>query len=402
MKRRLELLQAGLRLTYEWLFSVLFLYFVIVIFAGERPADFVEPCLLVIYLASYIVRRKALYNIWIFAVHLLLSVGVFFLPFSNGNKWVLIGIIIYQMSEAFIYEKRGSYGNFTDVPWPTFFASIVFYVYGYVTKSSLLKTSAYFIPVILIIIYLFIIYIDGLKGYVDATKNVSGLPINKIVSVNSSIVLLIILLLITGIIIGGMLGLDDALYKALRALLYVVSYIVFAVRFLLILLFRPLTKTSEEQIEYEQGRLSGFVSGHADDVVGILDIIYKVGAAILVIYILYKAASVIIRFFMKKRLIEGDKVEDAYIRKRKVDVAHNIKERPGVFSGEQRFRRLYRERILRHQYDIRLDPYKTCMDLKNELYEKELDDISEITESYKAVRYKGKKVTKDMLKLFDR
>lgn len=402
MKRRLEFCQASLRLIYEWLFSVLVSYFIIVIFVGERPAAFIELCLLIIYLASYIVRIKAVYNIWIFAVHLLLSVGVWFLPFSNGNKWVLTGIIIYQMSEAFLYEKRGSYGNFTDVPWPTFFASIVFYVYGYVTKSSLLKTSAYFIPIILIILYLLIVYTDGLKGYVDATKNVSGLPINKIVSVNSSIVMIIILLLIMGIFIGGLLGLDDALYKALRALLFVVSYIVFAIRFLLILLLRPLTQTPDEQIQYEQGKLSGFVSGHADDVAGMLDVIYKVGAAILIIYILYKAATLVIRFFMKKRLVEGDKVEDAYVRKRNVEVIYNKKEKRSIFSSEQRFRKLYRERILRYKYDIRLDSNKTCMDLKEELYEKELDDVGEITESYKAVRYGNSKVTKEMFKLFDR
>ncbi len=402
MRRRLDFFQASLRLIYEWLFSVLVAYFIIVIFVGERPAGFIELCLLVIYLASYAIRRKAGYNIWIFAVHLLLFAGVWFLPFSNGSKWVLSGIVVYQMSEAFLYERRGNFGNFTDVPWPTFFASVIFYAYGYATKSSLLKTSAYIIPILLIIIYLLIIYIDGLKGYVEATKNVSGLPINKIASVNSSIVFLIVIMLLTGIMLGSLFGLDDALYKALRALLYVVSYVVFAIRLLLIILFRPLTKASDEQIEYEKSTFSGFASGHADDVAGILDIIYKVGAAILVIYILYKAASVIIRFFMKKRIVEGDRIEEAYVNKRIVSEKKNKKERKNVFSGEQKFRRLYRERILRHQYDIRLTSNKTCMDIRDELYDNELDDVSEITESYKAVRYGNKKATKEMFRLFDR
>ncbi|MBQ9279003.1 MAG: hypothetical protein IJ224_10265 [Lachnospiraceae bacterium] len=402
MRRKIELFEAGLRLLYEWLFSVLCSYFIIVIFMGKKPDTLIPLALLIIYIASYVVRKNAVYNIWILIIHALLLAVLFLSPFSGSSKWVLAAIIIYQMSEAFLYERRGNFGNFNDVPWPTFFVSVIIYAYGFATKSSLLTTSAYVIPILLIIIYLLIIYIDGLKGYVEASKNVSGLPINKILTINTSIVFIIVLLLLAGIGLGMILGLDDALYKAFRALLYIISYIIFAIRLMLIFLFKSITRTQDDQITYEQNRLSGFASQHADDVVGILDIVYKVGAAILVIYILYKVAAWFIRLMMRKRIIAEDKVEDAVTYKKSISSSRVKKERKSIFSSETRFRKYYRERILRHRYDIRLDSSRTSNDIKDELYKNELDDITDITRAYNEIRYGNKKVTKDMLRLFDK
>lgn len=402
MRRKLGLVEAVLRLSYEWLFSVLCSYFIIVIFMGKKPDGFMELVLLVIYIASYVVRKNAGYNLWIFLVHALLCGGAFLCPFSTGTKWVLIGITLYQMGEAFLYEKRGNYGNFNDVPWPTFFVSIIIYAYGIATKSSLLTTSAYIIPLVLIILYLLIIYIAGLKGYVDSSKNVSGLPINKILTVNSSIVFLIVILLLTGIFIGMVLGLDDALYKTFRAILYIISYIIFAIRLMLIFLLSRVTQTSDSHLEYEQGRFTSFVSQHGDDVVGILDVVYKAGAAILVIYLIYKIAGWFIRLMMRKRISSEDKVEEAEAYKKSITASPIKKERRSIFSAETKFRKYYRERILRHRYDIRLDSSKTSNDIKDELIDNELDDITDITTAYNEIRYGNQKATKEMIRLFDK
>lgn len=402
MKPRITLFQAGLRLIYEWLFSVLCSYFIIIIFMGKKPDGFIEFALLIIYLASYWIRKRAGYNIWIFAVHAVLLVSVILLPFSASTKWVLSGIIIYQFSEALVYEKRGNFVNFSDVPWPTFFVSVVIYAYGYATKSSLLTSGAYIIPIILIVLYLLIIYIDGLDIYLESTKNVSGLPVKKIVFVNSSIVIAIIILLLAGILLGRALGLSSALYKGLKAVVFLLSYVIFAIRLMFIFLLRPLTKTTSEKMQYEQNKFGDFLSDHADDTVGILDMIYKTAAILLVIYILYKLAGFIIKLLMKKRTVYGDKVEEAVVSKRRIDVTRIKKEKKNIFSSEYKFRKLYRERVLRYKYDIRLDACKTGRDIRDELYKNELDDITKITAAYEEVRYGDKKVTKEMMKLFDR
>ena len=78
------------------------------------------------------------------------------------------------------------------------------------------------------------------------------------------------------------------------------------------------------------------------------------------------------------------------------------KEKKNIFSSEYKFRKLYRERVLRYKYDIRLDACKTGRDIRDELYKNELDDITKITAAYEEVRYGDKKVTKEMMKLFDR
>ena len=187
--------------------------------------------------------------------------------------------------------------------------SVVIYAYGYATKSSLLTSGAYIIPIILIVLYLLIIYIDGLDIYLESTKNVSGLPVKKIVFVNSSIVIAIIILLLAGMLLGHALGLSSALYKGLKAVVFLLSYVIFAIRLVFIFLLRPLTKTTSEKMQYEQNKFGDFLSDHADDTVGILDMIYKTAAILLVIYILYKLAGFIIKLLMKKRTVYGDKVE---------------------------------------------------------------------------------------------
>ena len=89
MKRKLELLEAGLRLSYEWLFSVLCSYFIIIIFMGKKPDGFIETALLVIYIASYLVRKNAGYNPGIYAskYYLLYKIDVNKLP-VNCKIWV--------------------------------------------------------------------------------------------------------------------------------------------------------------------------------------------------------------------------------------------------------------------------------------------------------------------------
>ena len=203
-------------------------------------------------------------------------------------------------------------------------------------------------------------------------------------------------------LLGHALGLSSALYKGLRAVVFILSYLIFAIRLMFIFLLRPLTKTTSDRMQYEQNKFSDFLSEHADDTVGILDIIYKTAAILLVIYILYKLAGFIIKLLMKKRTIYGDKVEDAVVSNRRVDVAGIKKEKKNIFSSEYKFRKLYRERVLRHRYDIRLNAYKTVRDIRDELYKNELDDITKITAAYEEVRYGDKKVTKEMMKLFDR
>ncbi|MBQ9232804.1 MAG: hypothetical protein IJ167_02045 [Lachnospiraceae bacterium] len=402
MRHKIETLQAGLRLIYEWLFSVLFFYFIVVVFVKKKPDGFVELALLIIFIISYIIRKKARFNLWILLVHALLAVGVYFIPFENSTKWILLGLIIYQMGESFLYEKKGVYGNFRDAPWLTFIISIIFYAYGYATKSSLLKTSSYIIPVLLIIVYLIMLYIDGLRGYVDSSKDVSGLPINRIITVNSSVVLIIVVLLIAGIGLGGILGFDQALYKALKAILYFIVYIILFIRLVLILLSAPFLRTPNERLINEQSGFRDYVSEHADDFAGFFDIMYKICAAILIIYILYKVVSWSIRLILKKRIIIGDLVEDAVTDKKIISTKRVRKDKFSMFSTEQRFRKSYRERILMYRYDIRLESNKTSNDIKDELYKNELDDITDITEAYNEIRYGNQKATKEMLRLFDK
>lgn len=401
MKRRIDFFQVWLRVLYEWLFTVLCSYFIMIIFLKSKPEKYMEATLLIVYILSYIIRRNSRYNFVVFISHLLISGGVFLLPFSNKTKWVIVCIVIYLMNEAFVYWRKGKNTNFKDVPWPTFLMSLIIYTYAYFSKSDFLVTSAYIIPIILVVLYLLIIYTDGLRLYVDSNKNTSGLPMGKIVSINSAIIFLVIMILLSGIVIGSVLGIDVTLYKALKGLVYAISYAFIFLKFIFTVLTAPLSGKSNASLEGEKNKIKEFASEHTDDFSGILDMIFKIGAMIIIIYLIYKVASFVIKLLMKKRLVEGDRVEKIVNKNKETRAEKNRKKSSNLFSKEQKFRKLYRERVLRNRYDIRLDNTRTCIDIRDELFDKEIDDIKEITEAYRKVRYGEEKVTKDMLKLFD-
>ena len=400
MKHKVDFFRTFFRLLFEWLFTVLLAYFFLIIFVKTKPYEYIEIILLLFYAVSYVSRRRAPNNMIIFLVHVIPAIVLYFIPIPKSTVWVTIAIDLYLLTEAFFYSRTGHFSVLNDTPWPSFLISVVIYAYGYFTKSSFLTTRAYVIPILLIMTWFMIIYLDGIKKYVDATKDVSGLPMQRIVKTNSTIVLLIMLILIFGLFLGDFLGLDIALYKLVRGILYGIFMILLIIRIIIrLLLFfagggvsagRTLnTADLEEQaVEYSQG------------VGGTFEFILKLALAGLALYLFYKMLVWFIRLLMRRRNTTFDIIEKADVRRAGTEKYNIIRKTTFGTSKEEALRRLYRENIWRFRYDIKLNKQKTAQEISDELYDKEIADVEEITKIYRDVRYGGEKVTKSMLRAF--
>ncbi|MBR1815318.1 MAG: hypothetical protein IJ763_01315 [Lachnospiraceae bacterium] len=400
MRPKVDFFRTFFRLLFEWLFTVLLAYFFLIIFVKTEPYEYIELLLFIFYTISYVSRRRAPNNLIIFLAHVIPAVVLYFMPVPKSTVWVTIAIDLYLLTEAFFYSRTGRFSVLNDTPWPSFLISVVIYAYGYFTKSSFLTTRAYIIPILLIMTYFMIIYMDGIRKYVDATKDVSGLPMKRIVKTNSIIVLLIMLILLFGLFLGDFLGLDNALYKLVQGILYGIFLILLVVRTIIrILLFlagggvsagRTLnTADIEEQaVEYSQG------------VGGTFEFILKLALAGLAIYLFYKMMVWFIRLLMKRRNTTFDIIEKADVRHTGTEKYNIIRKNTFGTSKEETLRRLYRENIWRYRYDIKLNDRKTAQEISDELYDKQIADVDEITKIYRDVRYGGEKVTKNMLRAF--
>ncbi|MBQ9609548.1 MAG: DUF4129 domain-containing protein [Lachnospiraceae bacterium] len=400
MRPKLEYFRMGLRLLYEWLFSILLAYFFLIIFVKKTPFQFIELILLGVYLVSYLTRRKAPNNFVAFLIHIVCGTAMFFLPIPRGDAIVIAMIIFYQLWESFIYIRTGKLLILNDVPWPTLLISIIIYAYGYFTHSSLLTTWAYYIPIMLIVIYFLIIYLDGMNKYVESTRDVTGLPISRIVKTNSLIVFVILALLITGILLGNWLDLDAALYKLGRGILSVIGMIVLVIRIIGRIIYSIFHTESNEEILSEENEFGDIAGLYARQIRDSSEFVFKLIAVIFVIYILYKFLSWFIRLLMKKRQINGDIIEKADMRIRSIVNYNSINKNNTGSSREEKLRKLYRESIIFYRYDIRLSQNKTPQEIEKELYDMEIADVREITDIYRDVRYGGENVTKEMLRAF--
>ena len=400
MRPKLELTRTMLRLLYEWLFSILLAYFFLIIFMKKTPYEYIELLLLGIYAVSYITRRLAPNNFVAFLIHLICGVALFFIPIPRSDAVVAACILFYQLWESFIFIRTDKLLILNDVPWPTLLISIIIYAYGYFTKSSLITTRAYIIPIILIIIYFLIVYLDGMNKYIESTKDVTGLPISRIIKTNSAVVFVIILLLITGIALGEWLGLDAALYKLGRGILSVIGMIVLIIRIIWRVIYLFFSNTSDGEVTPEGNDFGEIAGIYAREIRDSSEFIFKLIAALFIIYIVYKVTAWFIKLLMRKRQLNGDVVEKADVRSRSVTNYDRLNRKGSGSSKEEKLRKLYRDSIIFYRYDIRLSQDKTPQEIADELYDKEIADVNEITEIYRNVRYGGEKVTRDMLRAF--
>ena len=398
MRHRIRFAGTVLRLIFEWLFTILVAYFFIIIFLKATPYRYTALVLLGLYILSYITREYSPNNFVVLLIHAAAGVGLYFADIPRTTVWPLICIVVYMMSSSFAYTRTGKYSILNDMPWPTFFFSVIIYAYGYFSKNEFLTTRAYIIPVLLLVTYYLIIYIDGINVYVDSTKDVSGLPIKRIVKTNTMIVMLIIGLLIVGLILGEVLGLDDMLLRLIKAVLYLINLIFLGIRALIKLLAFFIGGDREQINEIRDmsiGEEARVIPAKAGE---FFDSILKLLMALLAIYILYRVAAWFIRLLLRRRNVSGDIIEKADVRTGSFDSYSGRKKKGRGASAEDRIRAAYKEHILRFKYDIRLENNMTPEEISEELYDKEIADVSYITMIYSDVRYGGQKPTREMFK----
>lgn len=399
MIHKIERTRKILRMLYNALFMLLVFMFVSVVFLKLHPPVFVYLVIMLAYLLSYIIRDYAPSNLWILILHTILCGTIIPIRLYMSIKILLITVIIHLMGDAFTYARYGyKLRPLDDMPWPTFLISIIIYTYGFFMHENIMTKSAYFIPVILLVLYYVMIYVEGLRTYVNATKDVSGLPLKRIVSTNTMIVFMIIIFLILGIWLGNILELDEALKavgKGAIALFKFLAIIFVTVWKIIASFFSSGGGSSTTAIVMEDKAVREYAGQIGDS----FEFALKGGIILLATYIVYKITIKIIKRLVEKRKFATDIIEQAEVsyKDTKKEVLYRrifkIKKTP-----EEKIRKYYRLRIMKNKYQISLTKSKTAEDIRKEIKANELGNVDDITRIYSDVRYGKISPDKNMVK----
>ncbi|MCR5147901.1 MAG: DUF4129 domain-containing protein [Eubacterium sp.] len=399
MKSKLLFARIIFRGIYSFLFLILGSDFLLYFFR-QKPFGYKEYTILaIVVILSYIIRIIAEGNLICVAGHIIMAVAAAF-PVSSipGKVVMIINVMIMMLASMRHVKQNGKFGTFTDVPWPVFFIGTIMYWTGSYYKNGEMQMSAYIFPILIIITYLVILYLDGVQEYFGWTKDVSGVPVKRMLSVNSVIVIGIIIISIVAVVLAEVFDLDRLLVKFLKSMVWVLRLIVFGFKtfyeFVAALLggkstgddnsIRPMDMFENAEKEMSKGA----------NVIVVLAMI--IIAAVVIYFVIRK----IVRTLLTKKNEETDTVTTIEpIKKneaeKKTSFLARIRER---LSAEERFRRLYKNTV------ISLDkPYvpaesETTKDIEERLLEMSGDDISDITELYDDVRYGGRNVDAALLR----
>ncbi len=403
MRRRIELLRRLIRLIDDISLAILITFFAGIIVAKHVPKLPLLFTVAGVYIFSYLVREKAS-NVWIIILHIVLAAICATLPVELLARVMPAAfLLVYLIPASLLYAGRGGTIKAVDeAPWPQMLACVVFDLYGYAAKSPVLMRVSYIVLLIYLFNYFLCLFMDGASVYLGSAKDVSGLPVRRMVRVNTLLVLGIVFILALGIFFTRNVDLSQEL-KSLLSFLVLIIKAIASVVLTFVLLVMTFFGGLGNGSAVEQTRNNLIQEEDVANSSDFIEFLFSAMFFIIAGFILYHLLSMVLRYLLKKRRPKTDIVE--VIEKKtdtKTEQYGSKKSVRSPFSKLSRARRHYKEQVMRYKNEISLTPSKTCHEISNDIASRELGDLAEITEIYEEIRYNDAEVTRPMLRALTR
>ena len=389
MKTKLDVARKLVRLLYYYLLVAFFTTFALYLLK-QGSLSFENYLIIAVVMSiSWLMREKSGNNVILFFTHVAMIAGVIIIEKTAAEKTVMAAAVFVIMITAMKYNRGGGrVRRLDEIPWPMFLAGMVMYAFGLYMNNKEMRFTAYLIPVMLFITYLIVIYLDGVYDYFDRTKDVSDLPVKRMMSVNSIIVAGIIVITLISIVISYIFKLDILMKGFLKGLLTVFRLFMLCIKFIYTLLMSALSggsvKNSAVKSREEVKQLVEDNS-FADSMTMIVVIALIILATGFVFYLVRR----IVRFIIAKRRMPSDIVEKI------VEKPHDQKEKRKTFvdvmkermSLDERVRRVYRDTVLKIGRPYVPGERDTTLDIQKVIEHNSTYKVEGITEIYNEVRY---------------
>jgi uncharacterized membrane protein YiaA len=381
------------------LLSILLMFLACYMFQKATPGFGLVALVFPVFAASYLVRDYVMNPILIFLFHGILGALFYFLIQDSMLRWLFVLLMIGLFTESALFVRRnGKLRPLMEVPWMALTAGFFMYLLGLYMKNTAMVRMAYRMAIVLCLLYLIMLYVEGMTGYVKTTRDVRGLPLKRILTTNSLIIFGILTAILLAVFLADRLKLDDAviqfgkwLWKTLRI---VVTLVGLLIAFIGGLFQSDTTGTTEEaqeslqELMAEDGPTSSW-----------LELIPKLLLILLAMYVVMKIAQKVLRFFLSRRVLECDTVEIVSQKEEGTGDGKGLWERVReALSPAEQVRRLYRKRILRYGALYQPRNTSTTGDIADSIQKEAETDISQMSELYEGVRYSNAPVTRDTLR----
>lgn len=386
-------------LFYESIFSSFLLYFLCRIWLDKPFFKAYAVYIFIMYFAIYLIREYA--DTMLFPTLFLVGfmVGLYFLKLPV-SVLVLLGLISFHvLGDTYLYLKRvRRIKSGEDVPWPSFLFCFIAYIAAWFSNMGATKQWAYITLLILLLIYFVMSYLNGLSKYMEATKNVSLLPLKSMLKVNTTIVAMLVAAIFIIILLVNTLDFTGLLLWLKKLALEVFKVFVSGFMFTSNLLSKLMGggTGSIDAAQAAPERVAEGQNGYMDS-----GFFFLLEAALFIILFVYavKLIKRVIKFLLEKQINQGDVVE-------KIDFSEQRDNNNRRFFGKKdqdesqrnRFRRLFKSFVLRYEDEITLKKSTTTKEIQEELYSKSEIDADEVCDMYKAVRYGEKLVDRKTVK----
>ncbi|HCA21380.1 MAG TPA: hypothetical protein DEO87_03250 [Lachnospiraceae bacterium] len=389
MKTKIDVARKLVRLLYYYLLVAFFTTFAL-FFLKQGSLSFENYLIIAVVMSiSWFMREKSGNNVILFFTHVAMIAGVIIIEKTVAEKTVMAITVFVIMINTMKYNRNGGkLRKLDEIPWPIFLAGMLMYAFGLYMNNKEMLFTAYIIPVLLFITYLIVIYLDGVYDYFDRTNDISDLPVRRMMSVNSIIVVGIIVITLISIAISYLFNLDILMKGFLKGLLTVLGLFMLCIKFIYTLLLSALTGGSiRNTVVQRREEIKQITENNsfAESMTTIVVIVLIILAAGFVYYLVRR----IVRFIIAKRRMPSDIVEQI------VEKPHDQKEKRKTFvdvmkermSLDERARRVYRDTVLKTGKPYVPGGSDTTLDIQKVIEHNSTYKVESITELYNEVRY---------------
>lgn len=398
MNHKIIYLRHILQLLYDCTVLYLIALGGVSIFTENTPEYSMVFAILVMLILSYIIRAKAPNYVLIFLGHISMAGLGFLLPFAMVARVILALECSYMLESSFDYAyRKGQLKTLDDPPWPSFLIVMIIYFMGEYQHVAMLPKACYISAIIMLVLYLGMLYLEGIRDYLRSTQDVAGVPIHNMIGTNNIVFAGIMICLFVAFALGYILDFSfifKTLGRGLVAVLKVIALFLNIFYTLIAGWLKGGTPTAGPPRMDDVETIGRF-----HEIGQAFEVILQIVVIIAFCYLAYKLMKRFWKRLMMKRGFADDIVENADVRmpKKQENVKKSFLQRLRL-TPEEKARKIYRQRVERHKYDISLDKSRSGREIATELKEREMDDIMDLTSCYEDIRYGGANVDKDMLK----
>jgi len=398
---RNELARTIFRLGYSY--SMYLLVSELVLITLKCPAVSFEAMAVqgALFIGSYFIRCRVT-RVWPLILYTAVcGIGIWFLPEIMAQKLLLLGLDLGLLGMGIRHVAAGgTLPEAQEIPWPSMLLGFLSVGAGIYYEHPQLVSLAVILSLINIIFFLLILYADSTGQYLHSNKNVHGLPIKKMLRINTLIVAGIFLVMLVGIGLGELLGLPDAVTEFFRSVGELLKALFYGFVLLAKWVANIITGKMDDQVSSARANLFNQLQ-KTNAGSGIILTILKFVVLAFLLYFLVKILTRVLKVLLAKYQQNG---KDEVIRGVKEEERERLKDRGlayrvrTYFTMEERARRIYRRRILEAAGETAPHENETTRDIMNRLQAEKGVNLPELTALYEAVRYGGVKVDQEYLR----